>query len=97
VVAGESAGVVTDPGACGKMQPAFVVYLRAPVAVLAQRVGTGDDRPWLGDDPRAALERLYEDREPLYLEVADLVLDVEGLRAAALTDRILGTLGLVDP
>ena len=35
-----------------------VVWLRAELATLAERVGTDGGRPLLGDDPRAALARL---------------------------------------
>ena len=93
VIAGVAAGAVTDAGARRRMaEGAFVVYLRAPVAVLAERVGTGAGRPWLGDDPAAALEQLYDGREPLYAEVADLVLDVDGVTPEELAARIVEAL-----
>ena len=93
VIAGVAAGVVSDPEARRKMhEGAFVVYLRAPVAVLAERVGTDARRPWLDDDPVAALERLYEGREPLYEETADLILDVDGVTPADLATRIVDAL-----
>ena len=93
VIAGVAAGAVTDAEARRRMSDgAFVVYLRAPIALLAERVGTGAGRPWLGDDPAAALEQLFEGREPLYAEVADLVLDVPGVAPEALAARIVGAL-----
>lgn len=69
-----------------------VVWLRAPVEVLAARVGSGDHRPLLGDDPKAALERLYAVRRPLYEELADLVVDVESISAEAAVDEIVSEL-----
>jgi shikimate kinase len=95
LVAGVAAGVVLDPEARTRMSAgAFVVYLRAPLPVLAARVGGGAGRAWLDDDPLAALERLYAGREPLYLEVADLILDVEGVPpddlAAAILEAVTG-------
>ncbi len=90
LVAGVAAGVVADPDARRRLgEGGFVVYLRAPVSVLADRVGAGAGRPWLDGDPRAALERLYEGREPLYLEVADVVLDTEGATPDELAARIV--------
>lgn len=56
----------------------YVVWLSAPIDVLADRVVNGAHRPLLDDDPRAALERLDEVREPLYREVADGVVSVSG-------------------
>jgi shikimate kinase len=67
----------------------FVVYLRAPVAVLAQRVGTGTGRPWLDDDAESAFARLEAGRDARYLELADLVLDVPGHTPDELARRIV--------
>lgn len=98
IIAGVAAGVINDPNARRKMHGrAFVVYLRAPLAVLADRVGSGAGRPWLGDDPIAALEQLYECREPLYQEVADLILDVDDVTPTELATRIIEALAIVDP
>src|SRR5204862_5124646 len=44
----------------------FVVWLRAPVAQLARRVGDGAGRPLLSGDPTGTLERLAAVREPAY-------------------------------
>ena len=92
VVAGVAAGVVLDPEARTRMRAgAFVVYLRAPLTLLAARVGDGGGRAWLDRDPPAALERLYAGREPLYLDVADLVLDVDGVAPVDLAAAIFDT------
>lgn len=50
-----------------------VFYLRAPLEVLLQRVGDDRGRPLLGDDPRAALERLMREREALYVQTGEPV------------------------
>ena len=57
---------------------ATVVWLAADPAVLERRVAKGDHRPLLGDDPGPVLRRLAEERRPLYEEVADCRVDVEG-------------------
>jgi 3-dehydroquinate synthase len=51
-----------------------VVFLRAPVETLIDRIGEDADRPLLGADPRAALGRLYDQRKPLY-EDASLIVE----------------------
>jgi shikimate kinase len=69
-----------------------VVWLRARVETLAQRVGDGAGRPLLGDDPGAALRRLYAQRRPVYQELAQVVVDVDRLEPAAVAERVLAAL-----
>jgi shikimate kinase len=66
-----------------------VIWLRAQVDTLARRVGSGAGRPLLDGDPLTALADLEAVRSPLYAEVADLTIDVDGLRPSAVTARIL--------
>jgi shikimate kinase len=86
-------GAVLDPAnrellkANGK-----VVWLRARVDTMAQRVGRGEGRPLLGDDPGAVLARLYPQRRPLYEEVADVVVDVDDARPEEIVDKIVAAL-----
>ncbi len=70
-----------------------VVWLRADVDTLAARVGAGDGRPLLGEDPRRALAALYERRRPLYEELADVVVDVDDVPPEQVVDEIVGRLG----
>lgn len=93
VIAGVAGGVVTDPELRRRLAAeGFVVYLRAPVELLVERVGRGSDRPWLQGDPAAALQRLFEGREERYVEVADLVLDVADVPLDELVGRVLDAL-----
>jgi shikimate kinase len=55
---------------------AVVVWLRADPALLLQRVRSGAHRPLLDDDPAGTLQRMSVEREPLYREVADAVVEV---------------------
>lgn len=56
----------------------FVVYLRASVRQQVARTRRCRNRPLLQNkDRRATLERLFEQRDPLYREVADLVLETD--------------------
>jgi shikimate kinase len=71
-----------------------VVWLRARPETLAARVGDGAGRPLLGDDPAEAMVRLFEERAPYYAEVADAVIDVEGLAVDVVADRVMAAAGL---
>lgn len=90
VVVSVAGGAVLDPANRSLIRAAGpVVWLRATVATLAARVGPGQGRPLLGSDPQAAIERLYATRRPLYAEVADATVDVEGLTPEKVVDRVL--------
>jgi shikimate kinase len=57
-------------------QHGTVVYLRASVNELWHRTKNDKNRPLLQtDDPRAKLEKLYTERDPLYREIADIIID----------------------
>lgn len=70
----------------------LVVWLRARPGTLAGRVGDGVGRPLLGDDPAAALVGLEAVRNPLYAEVADVIIDVDDLAPSAVVERIIDAL-----
>jgi shikimate kinase len=72
----------------------LVVWLRADVATLARRVGAGQGRPLLGDDPAGSLVLLYQQRRRLYEQLADLTIDVDNLTPGEIVDRVLGARGL---
>lgn len=67
----------------------FVVYLHASVSQQFARVERSDNRPLLAQgDRRETLTRLFAERDPLYREVADLVLDTDGKNAKQLARDI---------
>lgn len=67
----------------------FVVYLRASVDHQLRRTGRTDSRPLLQTaDPRQVLEQLLSVRDPLYREIADLVVDADGGNARGLAQEI---------
>lgn len=69
-------GVVTEDANRELLgERATVVWLTAPVDVLARRVGDGSSRPLLGPEPPEVLRELMEQRMPLYEAVADHVVD----------------------
>jgi shikimate kinase len=84
-------GAVLDPANRAMLRAGgTVVWLRARVDTLAERVGDGAGRPLLGGDPAAALTHLSLEREPLYVEVADAIVDVDDLSPADVVDEVLG-------
>ena len=90
VVVAVAGGAVLDPDNRRRLrQGGVVVWLKAGVRTLAQRVGTGEGRPLLGDDPLAALTRLYQHRRPLYAQVAVVVVDVDLLTPEQAVEHIL--------
>jgi shikimate kinase len=56
-------------------EQAITIWLRAPLDVLMKRVSRRDHRPLLKeDDPQAVMQRLMDERYPIYAE-ADLTID----------------------
>lgn len=67
----------------------LVVYLHAPPEILYERTRHDRNRPLLQvEDPLATLRLLYEQRDPVYREVAHLVVDGRNGAAGQLTQRI---------
>ena len=71
---------------------AISVWIKAPVAVLVERVGRRDTRPMLRNgDPRDILTRLLETRAPLYSQ-ADIHVETEDGPHQVQVNRILAAL-----
>jgi 3-dehydroquinate synthase len=67
-----------------------VIYLRASVNSILQRTSHDKNRPLLQTaDPRRTIERLAREREPYYLEVADLVIETGRPNVQSLVQSIL--------
>src|SRR2546426_9240363 len=77
IVLATGGGAVLDPRNSDNLKTrGFVIYLHAPPPVLWQRTRADKSRPLLqGGDPRERLEALYAERDPLYREVSDLVIE----------------------
>ena len=72
---------------------ATVIYLCTSVNELCHRTKGDRNRPLLQtDDPRAKLEALYEQRDPLYREVADIVVETGGQPVSVIVNFIQQTL-----
>lgn len=75
-----------------------VIYLRASVASVLQRTSHDKSRPLLQtDDPRKRIEELIKQREPLYTEVADIVIDTGRPNVQSLVQAIITQLEQRDP
>ena len=70
-------------------QNGTVVYLRASLEDLWQRTRHDRNRPLLQTaDPHAKLEQLFAERDPLYREVASLVMDTGNQSLRSLANRL---------
>ena len=69
----------------------LVIYLRASADKLLKRTGKDNNRPLLQtEDPLSRIKNLLEEREPLYREVADFIIDTEGLTLTQIIRDITG-------
>lgn len=67
----------------------FVVYLRATIEQQLRRTSRSETRPLLQTgDREEVLQALFAVRDPLYREIADLVLDTDGRNARVLAEEI---------
>lgn len=84
-------GAVLHPGTRRVLRgtDSDVVYLAVDDQEALRRVGGGAGRPVLAGDPAGTWRRILAEREPLYREVADLVVDTTGLTAAEAAWRIV--------
>jgi shikimate kinase len=90
VVAG-AGGIVLRPAnrQLLRSSDARVVWLCADVATLLERVRGGGHRPLLDADPEGTLQRMAETREPLYREVADAIVLVDGRSLGDVVEAVL--------
>ena len=68
----------------------FVVYLYTTVEQQVARTSKGRDRPLLEQgDPRETLQKLLDVRDPLYREIADLIVNTDGRKVKSVADEII--------
>lgn len=72
-----------------KRSNAKVVWLCATPALLVDRVMSGGHRPLLDDDPAGTLQRMHDDREALYREVADAIVFVDHRSVGEVVEAVL--------
>ena len=75
-----------------------VIYLRADINQILQRTAKDKNRPLLQtENPQQRLEQLSREREPLYREVAHLVVDTGRPNISSLVQVILMQLAEIAP
>lgn len=96
IVLATGGGAVLDPANRAVLRErGRVVYLRASVGDLWHRLRRDTLRPLLKTpDPRGRIEELVKLRDPLYREVAHLVVDTGRQPVEQVVDAILARLGL---
>ena len=68
----------------------LVVYLYTTVDQQVLRTQKGRARPLLENaDPRAMLQDLLDARDPLYREIADIVVETDGRKVKSVADEII--------
>jgi shikimate kinase len=91
VVLATGGGVVLNPDNRSRLHDTgWVVYLNVPPALLYERTRHDRNRPLLRvPDPKAKLEELHAVRDPLYREIAHLVVDGSYLVASGVVHYLL--------
>ncbi len=90
IVLATGGGAVIDADSRSRLGArGFVVYLSTSVTQQLQRTNRGRERPLLGNgDPAEILQRLMAERDPLYREIADLVVNTDGRRVQTVAREI---------
>ena len=66
-----------------------VVYLQTSVRQQMERTRQGRHRPLLlNTDPQARLDELMQEREPLYVEIADITVSTDGRRVQSVAEDV---------
>ena len=94
VIAVAGGVVLSDENRELLVRSGVVVWLRASIATMSDRVTRGGVRPRLGEDPSQSIRDLYETRRPLYAAVAEFVIDVDELTPDEVVARIFAETGL---
>ena len=83
-------GAVVDPQSRSRLGArGFVVYLHTTVEQQLERTQRGRVRPLLeNENPAEILAALMEARDPLYREIADLVVETDGRRVNTVAREI---------
>ena len=91
IVLATGGGAVVDPQSRSRLGArGFVVYLYTTVEQQLSRTQRGRSRPLLENgDPRQTLDELMNQRDPMYREIADLIVETDGRKVKAVANEIL--------
>ena len=91
VVLATGGGAVIDADSRSRLGGrGFVVYLYTSVDQQVLRTKKGRERPLLDNiDPRTTLQDLLDLRDPMYREIADIVVETDGRKVKSVADEII--------
>lgn len=94
IVLATGGGAVVDEASRSRLGArGFVVYLHTTVGQQLERTQRGRERPMLqGGDREEVLAELMALRDPMYREIADLVVETDGRRVQVVAKEILDAL-----
>ena len=95
IILATGGGAVLDPANREHLKTrGRVIYLHATVNQQLKRTQKDRNRPLLQtENPRAKLEELMSIRDPLYREIASLVIETDGMRVRDVVRKIMLQLG----
>ena len=84
VIISTGGGIVTnvESRACLIKNDALIIYLRANLQTLCNRLKNDNSRPILNvDDKEQVIEKILEEREPYYQDLADMDVDTSHMKS----------------
>ena len=90
VVLATGGGAIADAESRSRLGArGYVIYLYTSVKQQLERTQRGRNRPMLDhSDPESVLDELMVTRDPLYREIADLIVDTDGRRVQTVAREI---------
>ena len=90
VVLATGGGAIVDPESRNRLGArGFVIYLHTSVNQQLERTQKGRERPLLNNGDRGKiLSDLMEQRDPLYREIADLIVETDGRKVQTVAHEI---------
>ena len=90
VVLATGGGAIVDPDSRSRLGArGFVVYLHTSVNQQLERTRSGRERPLLGSSNKEqVLQDLMDERDPLYREISDLIVETDGRRVQTVAREI---------
>lgn len=89
VVLSLGGGAVLDSGTQQLLARATVIFLRADIDTVRERITRNTGRPLLAADPVGTWQRLAAARGPVYARLADITLDVSRSNVPQLVGRLI--------
>jgi shikimate kinase len=85
-------GAVLDPGTREALAGRPVVFLKVGLSDAVKRVGLGHGRPLLLGNVRSRVKSLLDERLPVYLSVAEVVVDTDGRSPEEVAESVAAAL-----